>query len=271
MSSTATAPRFSSRRSSLRVPGMGTIHGFWASSQASAIWAGVAFFRCAMLPSRSTRAWFAFLRLRREAGDGAPDVVAGERGVLVDRAREEALAQRAVGDEADPEFLERRQHLLLGASPPQGILALDGRDRLHRVGATDRLRRRFGEAEVLDLAFLDQVLHRPRHLFDRHVRVDAVLVVEVDGLDPEPLERALGHLLDVLGPAVQAPLLPVGTELVAELGGDHDLVPDGGQRFAHELLVRERTVDWAVSKKVTPRSTAARIRAIISCLSGAGP
>ena len=39
---------------------MGTIHGFWASSQASAIWAGVAFFRCAMRPSRSTRAWFAF-------------------------------------------------------------------------------------------------------------------------------------------------------------------------------------------------------------------
>jgi len=35
---------------------VGTIHGFWASSQASAIWAGVAFFRCAILPSRSIRA-----------------------------------------------------------------------------------------------------------------------------------------------------------------------------------------------------------------------
>jgi hypothetical protein len=40
---------FSSRRSSFRVPGLATIHGFWASSQASAVWAGVAFFRCAML------------------------------------------------------------------------------------------------------------------------------------------------------------------------------------------------------------------------------
>ena len=38
-------------------------------------------------------------------------------------------------------------------------------------------------------------------------------------------------------------MLPVGTEIVAELGGDHDLVPDGGQRFAHQFLVRERTVD----------------------------
>ena len=33
---------FSSRRSSFRVPGIGTIYGFWASSQASAMWASVA-------------------------------------------------------------------------------------------------------------------------------------------------------------------------------------------------------------------------------------
>src|SRR3712207_7381230 len=62
----------------------------------------------------------------------------------------------------------------------------------------------------------------PRHVFDRHVRVYAVLVVEVDGLDPEPPERALGGFLDVLRPTVQACLLSVGIELEAELGGDHD-------------------------------------------------
>jgi len=45
----AVAPMFSSRRFSLVVPGMGAIHGFRASSQASAICAGVAFFRFAML------------------------------------------------------------------------------------------------------------------------------------------------------------------------------------------------------------------------------
>ena len=37
-----TAALFSSRRCSLRVPGIGTIHGFWASSQARAICAGLA-------------------------------------------------------------------------------------------------------------------------------------------------------------------------------------------------------------------------------------
>ena len=40
---------FSSRRFSLVVPGIGTIQGFWASSQARAIWAGVAFFCAAMV------------------------------------------------------------------------------------------------------------------------------------------------------------------------------------------------------------------------------
>ena len=109
--------------------------------------------------------------------------------------------------------------------------------------ATDRLRRCFGEAEVPDFTFPDQILHRPGHLFDRHVRVYTVLVVEVDSLDPEPLERALGSLLDVLWPAIQAPLLPVWTEIKAEFGGDHDLLPDGRERFAYQLLVRERSVD----------------------------
>ena len=42
VSSTETALMFSSKRCSFVVPGIGTIHGFWASSQASAIWAGVA-------------------------------------------------------------------------------------------------------------------------------------------------------------------------------------------------------------------------------------
>ena len=72
------------------------------------------------------------------------------------------------------------------------------------MGAADGLHARFGEAEVLDLAFLNQFLHRARHVFDGHVRVDAVLIEQVDDVDLEPLERAFDGLLDVLRPAVQA-------------------------------------------------------------------
>jgi hypothetical protein len=50
---------FSSSRSIFRVPGIGTIQGFWASSQARAICAGVACFPPAIRLSRSTTAMFA--------------------------------------------------------------------------------------------------------------------------------------------------------------------------------------------------------------------
>jgi hypothetical protein len=109
------------------------------------------------------------------------------------------------------------------------------------VCATDRLHARFGEPEVPDLSLLDQLLHRSRHVLDRDVRVDTVLIEEVDRLDPESLERAVGALLDVLGVTIDD-LPPVGIDLDPELGGDHHLPAHGSQGLSHELLVRERTV-----------------------------
>src|SRR6202035_1838879 len=64
--------------------------------------------------------------LRREAGDGVAEVGAVEGGALVDLAGEEALAQRAEGNEADPELLQGRKDLLFGLSPPERVLALQG-------------------------------------------------------------------------------------------------------------------------------------------------
>lgn len=52
------APRFSSSRCSFVVPGIGTIQGLCASSQASTICAGTACLAAATRPSRSTNAWF---------------------------------------------------------------------------------------------------------------------------------------------------------------------------------------------------------------------
>src|SRR4051794_11716789 len=60
-----------------------------------------------------------FASVRRKAGDDVAKVGAVEGGLFVDLASEKALAQRAERNEADPEFLERRQNLLLGLSPPK--------------------------------------------------------------------------------------------------------------------------------------------------------
>jgi hypothetical protein len=53
-----------------------------------------------------------------EAWDGVAEVAALELRVLVDRAREEALAERAERNEADAELGERGEDLLLGLAPP---------------------------------------------------------------------------------------------------------------------------------------------------------
>ncbi len=66
--------------------------------------------------------------------------------------------------------------------------------------------------------------------------------------DLEPLERALDGLLDVLRPAVQArrpsSAGSMSVEVEPEFGGDHHLLAEGGEGFAHQFFVRERTIDF---------------------------
>ncbi len=40
-----------------------------------------------------------------------------------------------------------------------------------------------------------------------------------------------------------APLRRLRIKIEAEFGGDHHLVPERGERLAHQFLVDERTVD----------------------------
>src|SRR5438128_7476411 len=96
--------------------------------------------------------------------------------------------------------------------------------------------------EVLDLSLRDQVLHGAGDVLDRNGGVDPVLVEESDRVDPEPLQRVLGDLTDVLGATVGF-AGPAGAEVKAELGGDDDVLREGGQRLTDQFLVGERSVD----------------------------
>ena len=72
------------------------------------------------------------------------------------------------------------------------------------MSATDRIDARLGKAEVLDLAFPDQVLYGSCDVFNGHVRVDAVLVEQIDSVDLETFERRFRGTFYVLSAAVQA-------------------------------------------------------------------
>src|SRR2546426_6622056 len=95
-----------------------------------------------------------------------------------------------------------RQHLLFRAPPPQRVFALNCGDRLDSVCAPDCLHSWFRKAEVLHLTLLDELLHRSRDVFDGHVRVNAVLIEQINDIGLESLEGGLGDFLDVFWPTI---------------------------------------------------------------------
>ena len=104
----------------------------------------------------------------------------------VDGSGEEPFAQRAERDEPDAELGKCRDDLGLRGPPPQRVLGLQRGDGLHGVGAADRARRRLRHPEVADLPGLDQVAHGAGGVLDGDLRVDAVLVEQVDVVDAQP-------------------------------------------------------------------------------------
>src|SRR5439155_27305023 len=126
--------------------------------------------------------------LRCEARDAAAEVGTGERSAFVDFPSEESLSKRTVRNEADPQFLERWQYFGFMAFPPERVFALDRSNRLNCVRPADGLRCCFGKAEVLHFALLNQILHRSRYVFDRHFRVNTVLIKQIDRVDLESFQ-----------------------------------------------------------------------------------
>lgn len=55
------------------------------------------------------------------------------------------------------------------------------------------------DSPVLVLACLDQILDRPRHVLDWHIRIGAMLVEKVDMAGLEAFERAIDGPADMLG------------------------------------------------------------------------
>src|SRR5438270_4760878 len=115
--------------------------------------------------------------------------------------------------------------------------------------APDGLHSCLGKSEVLDLALLDQLLHRSCNVFDGHIRIDTMLIEEIDHIGLKAFERSLGNLLDVLWPAVQPcrrtlhRSVGLRRYIEAELGGDHYPIAHGSECLTNQLLVDVRPID----------------------------
>jgi hypothetical protein len=97
---------------------------------------------------------------------------------------------------------------------------------------------------VPDLAGPHQIGQGADGVLDRHLRVHPVLVVQIDVLGAEPLERPLDRGPGVVRvPVDGAPAVAAAVREQPELGRDHHLVPAARESPAEQLLVDERPVD----------------------------
>ena len=132
------------------------------------------------------------------------------------------------------------------------VLGLHGADRMHGVRARDGGRRGLRQADVAHLALLDEPRHRAHRVLDRHLGVDAVLGVEVDDVDAEPLQARVARPRHVGGAAVDEVALAVRALDLAELGGEHDLVAPSLDRAAEQLFVLAPAVHVRGVEEVDP-------------------
>ncbi len=115
--------------------------------------------------------------------------------------------------------------------------------------SADCSRTRLGETEVQDFPLGDQMFYGTSHLFDWHFRIDTVLVVKINAVGSQPLQRFLGYLLDVLWPAIES----YGTiDLETKFGCDYDLVAERLKRFSDKFLTCKWTVNLRRIKECTP-------------------
>src|SRR5271165_5486153 len=126
------------------------------------------------------------------------------------------------------------------------------------MGAADVGDASLGKTEKSYFALLDQITYRAGHFLDRHGRIDAVLIEQVDIVGAKPAQGPLHRLTDMLRPASSfgANLLSA-LETKAKLGGDHHLVTPALERPAEQFLVGERPIDLGRVEDGAPRFVAA--------------
>ena len=122
-------------------------------------------------------------RFGSKAGNQSAEIRGVELGVFIDFTGEKARPQWTEANETDAKLFQGWENLAFRPPPPQGILALNRREGLHCVSASDRLCASFRKPEMFDFAHLDQLLYRAGDVLNRHGGVNTMLIEQVDYID----------------------------------------------------------------------------------------
>lgn len=139
---------------------------------------------------------------------------------------------------------------------------------MHLVRPLQRGDRRLAQADMADLAFADQIRHRAHDVFDRHLRIDPMLIIKIDLFYAQAPQAAFHRAPDILGPAADAARRRIRRIAQdAELGGQEHLLPFALDRFPTNSSLVCGPYMSAVSSSVTPSSSARCSVAMASCRS----
>ena len=123
-------------------PGIGTIHGFWASNQASAICAGVMFLRAARSFRKSTTLKLASSASGVKRGKSFRRSFGSSNFMsLVILPVRKPCPSGPQATRPMPSSSQSANFVVLGLAHPQRVVVLDGGHRLYGVGLADVLRR----------------------------------------------------------------------------------------------------------------------------------
>ena len=132
------------------------------------------------------------------------------------------------------------------------------------------LRARLAQPDKPHLAALDEPAHLADRVLDRHVGIDAVLVIQVDHFEAEPLQARVAGLPDIFGAAVDA-VRAAGVLRLAELGRDHETVaPLAPEGAAEQFLVLAPAIHVGTVEMIDPEIERAMDQ-LDPRLSSAGP
>src|SRR5450631_3198563 len=104
---------------------------------------------------------------------------------------------------------------------------------------------------MLHLTCLNQFLHRAGNVFNRHLGIYAMLIIQVDDLHVEPLQRTLHRQFDPRRAAVYTlwPMGSIGIDIESKLRRDSNLSAERSESLTYQFLIVEWAIDFGRVKE----------------------
>src|SRR5947207_3552296 len=113
---------------------------------------------------------------------------------------------------------------------------------MHGMRASDGIGAVFGQTEITYLAGANQLRHRAYGFFDRRLRIDPMLIIEIDAINAEPAQARFARLLHILRFAVDAAKpWRIRVAQDSELCRDNHMMAFAANSASEQLLIRVRT------------------------------